>query len=125
MNTDGGTVTLVASLASATVTPPAGAGTDSVTGNAVVWPTATVAAGTLIAAGAVTVTLAVALVTPVALAVIVADPAPIAVIGTVMLVVLTAKVTETGAVATVEFVLARPTVRLLAGAVDNVSVRFC
>jgi hypothetical protein len=86
---------------------------------------ATVAPAIVMAGGAVTVTLAVALVTPVALAVIVADPEPTAVIGTVIVVVFGAKVTEAGAVATVVLVLARPTVKLLVGAVDNVSVTFC
>jgi hypothetical protein len=55
----------------------------------------------------------------------VAEPAPTAVIGTVSVVVFGANVTEAGAVATVVLVLARPTVRLLAAAVDNVNVRFC
>ena len=78
MNTLGVTVALdVSPLASATVTPPAGAGKGSVTANAADWPCATVTVdGRLIAPPpwAATVMLALAFGKPGALAVIEADP---------------------------------------------------
>ena len=127
METLAGAVTLVVSLlARFTVKPPAGAGADRVTVNALDWPKPSVVrAGTLIDRETCTVTLAVAFAMPAALAVIVTGPpaaTPVTVTGT--LAAPAAKFTVAGTVVTPVLLEFRLTVKPPADAgVDKFSVR--
>ena len=115
-------------LASVTVTPPAGAGVPKVTGKSteVLRPTFKFT-GSVMSPGAVTVTPAVALAIlgVLVLAVIVADPCPTAVTGTVALFWLAGMVTDTGTVATVLLEELRVNVTLEGAITESVRERFC
>ncbi len=118
------TVAFEASLdARVTMSPPAGAGVNKLTGNAALWPTVTVIfAGTLIVAGGAIVTLtpAVAFAIPEALAVIVVEPALMPVIATEALLENGWKLTVGATEATALLLLARLTVSPAAGAAEEI-----
>src|SRR4051812_33168600 len=125
----GVTVTFETSLlASATFTPPAGAGAGNVTTKAADWPSLTgVLAGTPMAPVTFTVAVAVAgKFTTVAVAVITADPGAWPVTGTGTLVAPGAKLTVAGTVARLGSLELRATVNPPAGAwfPSRFSVRF-
>jgi hypothetical protein len=115
-------------LVSVTVTPPAGAGVPNVTGKSteVLRPTFKFD-GTVIAPGGVTVTPAVALAIlgVVVLAVIVVDPCPMAVTGTLTLFWLAGMVKDTGTVATPLLEELRVNVTPEGAITESVRERFC
>ena len=119
---------VVSPLASVTVTPPAGAGVPKVTGKSteVLRPTAKFT-GTVMTPGAVTVTPAVALAIlgVLVLAVIVAEPGPTAVTGTVTLFWLAGIVTDGWTVATPLLEELRVNVILEGAGTERVRERFC
>ena len=124
----GDTVTFVGSLLTSEMnTPPAGAAVPKVTGKFSVSPGINViAAGRIIGAGLKTVMVAVALARLGPLAVIVAEPVPIAVTGTLTLILFAGMVTVGGTVATPGLLELRLIVCPPAGAAaDKLSVRFC
>lgn len=127
LTVDGLTVTLDGSLlASASVTPPAGAGTDKDTGSAADWPTPSVpVAGKLIEPKIATVTVAaVSARFGSALAWMCACPAATLVTGTAAVVPFAAKVTVAGTVATEVLSELRVTVSPAGAGPDRESVRF-
>ena len=119
---------VVSLLASVTVTPPAGAGVPKVTGKSteVLRPTFKFT-GSVMTPGAVTVTPAVALAIlgVVVLAVIVVEPGPTAVTGTVTLFWLAGIVTDKGTVATLLLEELRVNVTLEGAITESVRERFC
>lgn len=128
-NTVGVIVTSPALLVNVTVTPPAGAATDSVTGNGAGWFGASCTFEGRITAPPgfvlVTVTVAVPFVTFAALAVIVAEPAATPVTGTETLVAPAPIVTAEGAVATAGFDELSVTVTAVGDAADMLNVVLC
>jgi hypothetical protein len=116
----------VSLLASATVTPPAGAGAPKVIPNETDWPSPTDRlAGKPIVPGTTTVTPAdVSARVGKALAWIVVEPTPTLATGTVTLVALTAKFTDAGTVATPTFPELRLTVMAEGAGTERFSVRF-
>src|ERR1035437_8725920 len=118
---------VVSPLASVTVTPPAGAGVPNVTGKSteVLRPTFKFT-GSVMSPGAVTVTPAVALAIlgVVVLAVIVVEPGPTAVTGTVTLFWPAAMVTDNGTVATPLLEELRVNVTLEGAGTERVRERF-
>jgi len=118
----------VSSLDNDTVTPPVGAGDPNVTGKstAVLRPTLTFA-GSVMLPGAVTVTLAVALVRfgVRVLAVIVVEPGPTAVIGTITLFWFAGMVTVNGTVAAFGFEEVSVKLMLEGANTESVRERLC
>ena len=115
-------------LVSVTVTPPAGAGVPKVTGKSteVLRPTFKFT-GSVMTPGAVTVTptVALAILGVVVLAVIVVEPGPTAVTGTVTLFWLAGIVTDKGTVATLLLEELRVNVTLEGAGTERVRERFC
>jgi hypothetical protein len=129
METLGVTVAAEELLESETVTPPAGAGVDKVTGKGTTWlGTTCTLAGSVMAPEAVpppTVTVAVALTRYGPLAVIVVDPAETPVTSTLIVVTPAAKVALPGTVATLRLLETRLTGRAVDMGPERVRVRVC
>lgn len=130
MNTEGVTVAEGSLEDSETVTPPAGAGIDSVIGNAADWfvPTVTLAGSTIVPCetdATVMFAVALAIFAEPAFAVIVAEPAPTPVSVTLALVAPAPNVTLAGTVAALALLELKVTVKGVGTDADRLSVMFC